>query len=56
MKKFKNIAKKFIVKNGAAIAAFAFAFVTVAANSSCVIPYGEPQEPKGLAKFKKFDN
>ena len=56
MNKFKNAAKNFIAKHGTSIAAFAFAFVAIAANSSCVIPYFGPEEPKGLKKFKKFDN
>ena len=55
MKKLKETAKKFIVKYGAAIASCAFALVTIAANSSCVFPYYEPQEPAGLEKFKKFN-
>ena len=55
MKKFKEMAKKFVVKYGAAIAACAFAIVTVSANSSCCFPYYEPEEPAGLSRFKKTD-
>ena len=53
MKAFKETAKKFIVKYGASIATFAFAFVALSANSSCVLPYYEPAEPAGLSKYKK---
>ena len=49
----KDFLKKVISKHGASIAAFAFTVVTVAANSSCYIPFYEPQEPAGLEKFKK---
>ncbi len=55
MKKFKEIAAKLVVKYGAAIASCAFAFVVVAANTSCVFPFFEPEEPQGLEKFKKFN-
>lgn len=55
MKKLSEIAKKVIVKYGATIAACAFAFATIAANSSCAMPFYEPEEPKGLEKFKKFN-
>lgn len=51
MKKFW---KNAIVKYGTAIAACAFAVVTAAANSSCYLPYYEPEEPAGLDRFKKF--
>ena len=50
----KKFFKNAIVKYGTAIAACAFAFVTVAANSSCIVPFYEPEEPAGLDKFKKF--
>lgn len=55
MKKFKETAKKFVVKYGATIASCAFAFVVISANSSCLFPYYEPEEPAGLDKFKKFN-
>lgn len=55
MKKFKSFFKNTIIKHGSIIAAFAFVFVTFAANSSCFIPYYEPEEPAGLGKFKKFN-
>lgn len=55
MKKVKSLLKTSIVKYGSVIAACAFAFVTITANSSCVMPYYEPEEPKGLEKFKKFN-
>ena len=55
MKKVKEMAKKFVVKYGAAIASCAFAFVTIAAISSCTLPYYEPEEPAGLDAFKKFN-
>lgn len=56
MKKFREISKKIVVKYGAAIASFAFAFVAISANTSCAFPYYEPEEPAGLAKYKKAHN
>lgn len=53
MKKVKEIATKIVVKYGAAIASCAFAFVAIAANTSCAFPYYEPKEPQGLESFKK---
>jgi len=55
MRRFKEIAKKFVIKYGAAIATCAFAFVTISANTSCWMPFYEPEEPKGLQNFKKFN-
>lgn len=55
MKKAKVFFKNTIVKYGSVIAAFAFVFVSIAANSSCFAPYYEPEEPAGLDKFKKFN-
>ncbi len=55
MRKIKESVKKFIVKHGAAIASCAFAFVAISANSSCLLPFYEPEEPKGLDSFKKFN-
>lgn len=55
MRKFREAAKKFVVKYGAAIASFAFAFVAISANTSCGLPYYEPEEPKGLQNFKKYN-
>lgn len=55
MKKIKAVVKKGVAKYGAAIAACAFAFVTIAANSSCMIPFYEVSEPESVARFKKTD-
>lgn len=55
MRKFREIAKKFVVKYGAAIASCAFTFVAISANTSCGLPYYEPEEPKSLQNFKKFN-
>ncbi len=55
MKKFKETAKGFLVKYGAVVASCAFAFVALSANTSCGLPYYEPEEPIGLDKFKKFN-
>lgn len=55
MRKFREIAKKFVVKHGAVIASCAFAFVAFSANSSCLLPFFEPEEPKGITNFKKFN-
>lgn len=53
--KIKELAKKVVVKYGAAIATCAFAFVTISANTGCIYPFYEPEEPAGLDKFKKFN-
>lgn len=55
MKKVKETIKNIIVKHGSVIAACAFVFVSVAANSSCFVPYYEPEEPANLDRFKKFN-
>lgn len=55
MRKFKETAKKFVVKYGAVIASCAFAFVAISSNTSCGLPYYEPEEPNGLDRFKKFN-
>ena len=55
MKKLRNALKSAIVKHGGFIAACAFAFVTIAANSPCLMPFYEPEEPAGLDKYKKFN-
>lgn len=55
MKKMKELAKKFVMNYGGVIACCAFAFVAFAANSSCAVPFYEPEEPEGLAQFKKFN-
>ena len=55
MNKIRQAAKKLIVKYGALIASCAFAFVMISANSSCLFPFYEPEEPEGLDSFKKFN-
>ena len=55
MKGFKKVANKLFKKHGGLIASVAFVFVTIAANSPCCIPYYEPEEPEGLAQFKKYN-
>lgn len=55
MKKVKGIVKGVFAKYGAVIASCAFAFVVIAANTTCAFPYYEPEEPTGLERFKKFD-
>ena len=55
MKNLKKVANKLFQKHGWLIASFAFVFVTIAANSTCSIPYYEPEEPEDLAQFKKFN-
>lgn len=52
MKKFLNNAKNFVAKHGGVIACCAFAFVTIAANSPCALPFYEPEEPQGLNAYK----
>ena len=53
MKKFLNNAKNFVAKHCGVIACCAFAFVTIAANSPCALPFYEPEEPQGLNAYKK---
>lgn len=55
MRNLKNMVNKFFKRHGSLIASCAFVFVTIAANSSCCIPFYEPEEPEGLAQFKKFN-
>lgn len=55
MKGLKKILTSVISKYGNIIASCAFMAVIVAANSSCSLPYYEPEEPEGLAKFKKYN-
>lgn len=55
MRKYKETFKNFIVKYGAAVASCAFAFVAISANTSCGLPFYEPEEPNGLENFKKFN-
>lgn len=55
MKKLKETAKKLFVRYGAVIASCAFAFVAISANTPCIFPYYEPEEPQGLDSFKKFN-
>ena len=47
MKKIKDMTKKIILKYGGAIASCAFAFVVIAANYSCGVPFYEPEELVG---------
>ena len=51
----KKILTNAIIKCGSAIAACAFVFVTAAANSACLGPFCEPQEPADLSRFKKHN-
>lgn len=55
MKNIKTAVKNFLAKHGAIIASCAFAVVAISANSSCCLPYYEPEEPKGLDSFKKYN-
>lgn len=54
--KYSKKLKQAVIKHGAAIASLAFAFVFVAANTSCGFPFYEPKEPEGLESFKRFNN
>lgn len=55
MNRVKSKVKSLLGKYGAAVAACAFAFVFVSANSPCAGPFYEPEEPEGLNRFKKMD-
>lgn len=54
MKKFRDTIKNIMVKHGSVIAAFAFVIAAVSANSSCLMPFYEPAEPKNISKLKKI--
>lgn len=54
MSKIKKTALAFLNKYGAAAAACAFACVFVSANSPCSGPFYEPDEPKGIERFKRL--
>ena len=54
MKKVKEDFASFICRYGKIIASCAFVAVIITANSSCSLPYYEPEEPEGLDTFKKF--
>lgn len=54
MKKFVKVLKDIVVKHGSAIAAFAVVIAAISANSSCLMPFNEPAEPKNIGKLKKF--
>lgn len=49
----KKVFDTVIKKYGNVIAGCAFAFVAFAANSACVGPFYELDEPTGLENFKK---
>lgn len=51
----REITQSTIEKCGKIIAASAFTFAQIAANTSCAFPYYEPEEPIDLEKLKKFD-
>ncbi len=55
MKNFCSKVKSFMVKRGGLIAGCAFAFVALAANTPCSIPFYESEEPQGIERFKKFN-
>lgn len=55
MKRIKTFFKSVIIKHGAFIATFAFICVSIAANTPCIAPYYEPEEPMGLENFKKYN-
>jgi cyclic lactone autoinducer peptide len=54
MKRIKEILASIIGRYGAIVASCAFVAVVIAANSSCSLPYYEPEEPDGLEKYKKL--
>lgn len=54
MQSIKEKVRSFLKKYGYIIASCAFIFVTFSANSPCLLPFYEPEEPEGLDRFKKF--
>ena len=54
MKKIGAFFKNSLVKYGHVIVGCAMAFVAFAANTHCMIPYYDPEEPENLDKFKMF--
>lgn len=45
--------KSFLCKHGTMVAALALMLATVTANSTCYFLSYQPDEPKGLDKFRK---
>lgn len=56
MKNVKAFLKKAATKYGSCIAAFAFAIAAVAANTTCLFPFYEPEEPAGFDELKRFNS
>lgn len=55
MKSANKSAKSVLPKCGKLVANIAFMSASIAANSSCLFPFYEPEEPKNLDKLKKFN-
>lgn len=53
MKKFKELAKKIVIKYGNIITTCAFAFAILTTNSSSVFVFFEPEEPNEIKSLKK---
>lgn len=53
MKKVKEVLNNFVSRYGGIIACCALAFISMASNSACAMPFYEPEEPEDLDKFKK---
>lgn len=53
MVKVRSFIHELLMRGGALLATVAMIAATFAANSACLIPYYEPEQPEGLEKLKK---
>lgn len=53
MVKITSLVNELLMKGGAFLAALALMTANFAANSTCMFPYYEPEQPEGLEKLKK---
>ncbi len=54
MSKVKTITDALLIKGGTMLAAFAMLAVSFAANSACMFPFFEPEQPEELDCLKKW--
>ena len=53
MVKVRSFIHEQLMRGGALLATVAMIAATFAANSACLIPYYEPEQPEGLEKWSK---
>ena len=54
MDKVKTLVDVLLMKGGTKLAAFAMLAVSFAANSACMFPFFEPEQPEELDCLKKW--